>query len=90
MSYCNKGRDGSDVTARYDAETKTFICEECALHPMGIGPMTSEAPQALRAHFDQHIAAGHHIPEYALQTIDADIAHWAPGVELGIGGEVEE
>jgi hypothetical protein len=75
MSYCNKGRDGSDVDARYNSGTRTFDCLYCKLH--GDEPNVSlTAPGSLREHFEAHRAAGHVVPDYAFACIDGDIVAW--------------
>jgi hypothetical protein len=64
MSYCRFFWDGSDVYV-YESD-RGIECCGCALNEYGV---TLETPAEMIEHLMEHRAAGHCVPEYALEAL---------------------
>lgn len=71
MSYARKGLDGSDVyvwtDGRHPGEGQIH-CQDCPLLGGPVDVVTSSQARML-VHLEQHLAAGHRVPETALARL---------------------
>lgn len=71
MSYCRFGKD-SDVYL-YKHVDGGWTCCECELEAPIHSVSLPTAPQVAH-HLEQHVAAGHKVPQYALDRVNAELA----------------
>ena len=80
MSYCRFGKD-SDVYMYADSLTGSITCCACQLNPISdglwFGSQTFDHIGAL-AHLQEHIEAGHLVPEYAIKRLKKEIKRNKP------------
>ncbi len=83
MAFCRRGAE-SDVYV-FEAEENQFICCRCPLRERGD---TVTADQAgMVAHLLEHRAAGHMVPEDALEELRAEAAALAASAGESIASE---
>lgn len=69
MSYCRF----SDADVYLYRSSRGVECSWCPLHP-GITILTFERYSDAIAHLDEHVAAGHDVPDYAFDGLRSDMA----------------
>lgn len=92
MSYARKGLDGSDVYVYSDGEI--YICHECLLLPAtslvetGFERQHSFEPYPgdMIVHLEKHRAAGHTVPESAIERLRVEQAHARPAARCSRRG----
>jgi len=81
MSYVRLGENGSDVYV-YDSALGGFECCACKLD----ATVAFLTRSGMIAHLQEHIAAGHVVPAYAIERLQEEIEtegdEWEP-----VGGE---